>query len=312
MDYSIVLSSLSGESQPLFSVVIPCHNAAKYFSETLDSLVAQTLQDFEVMIVDDFSKDTDELLTVVQNYSDRLNITLVRTSKNINGAAARNLGVALSQGRYIAFLDADDLFLPNKLEVCFAALSNSGTDTSILYSQLMFKNRYSNNFEIRPKYAKTEAQSVGEYLFKCNGLMQTSTLVMSRKLFEQIEFNPLFKRHQDYDFVLRAAAMKFNFLYVDMPLAIWHKPEKRGTTTITKGASTEYSIYWLKQMSAYLSPAEKALYSIKVTAPLAILEGEFRMSFKIYLKNIGKVPVKASLSSFYQSAKNLVKWIYAR
>lgn len=312
MQYTLVLSSSNIESQPLFSVVIPCHNAAKYFSETLESLVKQTEKDFDVVIIDDCSSDSAQLQSVVENFRDKLSLTLVRTAKNINGAGARNLGVELSHGKYIAFLDADDLFEPEKLQVCRDEIAQRSNENFIIYTQLKFKARGNSNFELRPLIGKPQRMTVGEYLFGNSGLMQTSTLVMPRKVFHKIEFNPDFRRHQDYDFVLRAATLGTDFVYIPQPLAVWHKPEKRKTTTITKGASTSYCFYWLEQMQNYLTVKEKALYLIKVAAPIAVLDGKFATALKLYFKNLTQVPLRIFVKSLFQSSKNLMKWVYAR
>jgi len=93
------------------SVVIPAHNAAHFIKETLDSALAQTYPAVEVIVVDDDS--TDETAEIVQAYGKQ--IKLLRQQKQ-GAAAARNLGIRQAQGEYIAFLDADDLWLPEKLE----------------------------------------------------------------------------------------------------------------------------------------------------------------------------------------------------
>lgn len=311
MQYSLVLAPLNTESQPLFSVVIPCHNAAKFFSQTLDSLVAQKEKDFEVVIVDDCSADSNELQKIATDYKDKLALTLIRTHENINGAGARNLGVELSQGKYIAFLDADDLFEQDKLNI-YSQLLGQHDDDVILYSQLKFKSRDETNYQLRPSAGKPKSMRVGEYLFGHNGLMQTSTLAMPKSVFQKVEFNPSFRRHQDYDFVLRAAALGMKFVYIPQPLVIWHKPETRKTTTIKKGASTQYCFYWLNEMRDYLSEREQALYRIKVVAPIAVLDGKFGTAIKLYSSSLSEVPFSHTLKSMYQSLKNLVKWVYAR
>jgi glycosyltransferase involved in cell wall biosynthesis len=98
---------------PTISVVIPTRNRAKYILESLDSVFAQTFTDYEVIVVDDGSTDnTQELLAPLL----RAKKIRYEFGEARGVSAARNRGVALAQGRYIAFLDSDDLFLPTKLE----------------------------------------------------------------------------------------------------------------------------------------------------------------------------------------------------
>ncbi len=98
---------------PTVSVVIPTRNRANYILQALASVFAQSYQDYEIIVVDDGSTDnTEEILTpLVKENKLRYELGEAR-----GVSAARNRGVALAQGRYIAFLDSDDLFLPTKLE----------------------------------------------------------------------------------------------------------------------------------------------------------------------------------------------------
>jgi glycosyltransferase involved in cell wall biosynthesis len=99
------------------SVVIPAYNAAAYLGEALDSVFAQSHRALEVIVVDDGSED--RTAEVASSYGER--IRFVSQARGGNGAA-RNTGIALARGRYLAFLDADDRFLPDKLERQLAAL----------------------------------------------------------------------------------------------------------------------------------------------------------------------------------------------
>lgn len=106
------------------SVIVPAYNVEQYIAATLDSLLRQTLSDFEVIVVDDGS--TDATTRVVESYDDQ-RIFLVRHSKNQGLATARNTGFLHAQGEFIALLDADDLALPTRLAEQVAALENDPT-----------------------------------------------------------------------------------------------------------------------------------------------------------------------------------------
>lgn len=98
--------------QPLISVVIPVHNGARWLGETLDSLYAQGWHDFEIVLIDDAS--TDGLQEVLDHHADPRLIT-IHLGDNVGVSAARNRGIELARGRYIAFCDADDLCHPQRL-----------------------------------------------------------------------------------------------------------------------------------------------------------------------------------------------------
>ena len=102
---------------PKVSVVMPVYNGERFLRESLDSVFAQTFQDFEVLCVDDGS--TDNSAAVFEQYGVRIRVL---RQKNAGQSAARNAGVILAKGQYIAFLDQDDLWYPSKLMRQVAAI----------------------------------------------------------------------------------------------------------------------------------------------------------------------------------------------
>jgi teichuronic acid biosynthesis glycosyltransferase TuaG len=105
--------------EPFISVVIPSYNAAKYLAETLESVRAQTFRNYEVIVVDDGS--TDRTFDIAARFE---GVRRLRQA-NRGAAAARNAGIGAARGAYVAFLDADDLWLPKKLEKQVAYLEQN-------------------------------------------------------------------------------------------------------------------------------------------------------------------------------------------
>ncbi len=116
------------------SVVIPVYNAARFLADTLTSVVGQTYTDYEVLLVDDGS--TDDSGVICQRYA-RTYPDRIRLLRKPNGgpASARNLGIRMAKGQYIAFLDADDLWLPRKLEKQVAYLEAQPADVGLVYTR---------------------------------------------------------------------------------------------------------------------------------------------------------------------------------
>ena len=102
--------------EELISVIIPCYNAEKYISETIESVIKQTYSNWELLVVDDCSTDDSE--NIIKSYAKKdSRIKYYRTESNTGTPAEpRNIGINKAKGEYVALLDADDLFLPNKLE----------------------------------------------------------------------------------------------------------------------------------------------------------------------------------------------------
>ena len=111
------------------SIIIPLFNAEKYIGDCFDSILAQTFQNFEVIVVDDCS--TDKSCAIVDSYRERFNgrIKLVHTRKNSGSATApRNLGIAYSRGEYLYFMDNDDVIMPTALEELYTLAKNFDAD----------------------------------------------------------------------------------------------------------------------------------------------------------------------------------------
>ena len=102
------------------------YNAERFIQNTIDSVLIQTLEDFELIVIDDCSKDRS--FEIVSNYKDP-RIKLIRTVKNYHEWNARNLGLEISNGEYVYFIDHDDMLLPNALEMFWRAVEKSDADS---------------------------------------------------------------------------------------------------------------------------------------------------------------------------------------
>lgn len=112
------------------SVIMPLYNDEIYLARTLESVVSQTLQDIEIIIVDDCS--TDHSVDIVKEFMKwDGRIRLVQQEKNRGGGAARNTGMALAKGAYLSFLDSDDYFYPNMLDEAYQRIVDMGADICV-------------------------------------------------------------------------------------------------------------------------------------------------------------------------------------
>ena len=114
---------------PSISVIIPLYNAEKYIADCLDSILAQTFQDFEVIVVDDCS--TDGSPAIVESYREKFGgrLTISRMNKNSGCAAVpKNKGLTFSRGEYVSFIDADDAITPTAFEELYSVAKNFNAD----------------------------------------------------------------------------------------------------------------------------------------------------------------------------------------
>ena len=116
------------------TVITPTYNRAEYLGKAIESVMAQTLEDFELIVVDDNRTDSvarKATEQVMKNYTDS-RIRYIQNPKNIGGAASRNVGISEAKGEYIAFLDDDDMYLPDRLETQYKQMATNNWDVSVM------------------------------------------------------------------------------------------------------------------------------------------------------------------------------------
>jgi glycosyltransferase involved in cell wall biosynthesis len=168
-------------STPMVSVIIPTYNRAAEIPRCLDSLVAQTLRDFEVLVCDDGSKD--DTGAAVEKYKDRLDVGY-HWAENFGGPARpRNRGIQLARGRYVAFLDSDDWWAPRKLEKSVAALE-AGAD--LVYHDMHLVRSAGQTVFWRRARTRPLVQPVFADLLRNSNGLTTSSVVARRELLQRI------------------------------------------------------------------------------------------------------------------------------
>jgi glycosyltransferase involved in cell wall biosynthesis len=178
---------------PFASVVVPAYNSEKTVAETLRSLLRQTFTNLEVVVVDDGS--TDGTASVVESFSDG-RVRLVR-QRNRGLAGAHNTGVHNARGRYIGFCDADDLWLPEKLELHVAHLeSHPEVGISFSGSQLIDEAGDPIGVSQRPRLRDITAA----HIFKRNPIGNGSSAVIRRKALDDLAYRPVGEQDRDWWF----------------------------------------------------------------------------------------------------------------
>ncbi len=196
---------------PRVSVIIPTYNRANYICEAIDSVLSQTYTDYEIMVIDDGS--TDNTKGVLQPYSSKIKY-LFQENRGI--AAARNYGIRNSTGEFIAMLDSDDQWLPEKLKIQVATIS-SNPELAFVCSGSYVIDGDGKIIDIWKKSRKLNSETF-DNLYKKDFVL-TLTVLLRRTHFEAIDgFDDEYKVSQDYELWLRLAK-RYKFYYINLPLA---------------------------------------------------------------------------------------------
>ena len=178
------------ERQPLVSVIMPAYNAGKYIEEAIRSVIAQTVTDWELLVIDDCS--TDETCAIVAKLAEQdERIRLFRNEENRGVARTRNRGLDLCRGQYVALLDRDDLWLPEKLAKQLQQLRDTGAELGYCSYAMIDKNGCS----IRADYLVPEAATY-EWILREN-VIGCSTAIMTQHVAKRNKFSTDFY-HEDY------------------------------------------------------------------------------------------------------------------
>ena len=199
---------------PLISVIIPAYNAEQTISETVRSVLKQTLSDFEVIIIDDGSQDlTLEILSGITDSRIK-----VFSHPNAGACVSRNRGFAQAQGEFIAFLDADDLWTPDKLEAQLAALQ-ANPQAAVAYSWTNCIDE-AGQFLRRGNHLSLNGDIYAELLLS-DVLENGSTSLIRREALAAVGgFDESLAAAQDWDLYLRLA-VNYQFVVVPSPQVLY-------------------------------------------------------------------------------------------
>jgi glycosyltransferase involved in cell wall biosynthesis len=238
----------------LVSVVIPTLNRPELLRKAVLSALRQTYSPIEVIaVIDGEDPATEETLASIGD--ERLRV--IPLAVNLGGSEARNIGVRAAKGDWIAFLDDDDEWLPHKIARQMEAAKASQARFPVISSRLIVRTPDCDL--IRPIHPIDSRLPVSEQLF-CRKTfadgpytMQTSTLLTRREALLAIPFRSGLQRHQDWDWLLRAAwNPKVAFHFVPEPLTIFRVNDNR--QSVGRAHDWHFSLRWAREMRGYFTP----------------------------------------------------------
>jgi len=262
---------------PLVSVVIPTKGRPELLARAVDSVLAQTMADLEIIVV----VDGDDPATVAQLglvTDGRLRFQVNALSRG--SGAARNQGGADARGQWIGFLDDDDEWLPTKLERQLA-LGEAVADRIILSCRSTYETPLGVSVRPRTPYANT--MPFDEWLFDRRRLfggesfIQTSSLLMPTVLFRESGF-PDHGQHEDWEMVIIALKYRKIALATAPEILVRHYAEA-ARPSLTQGNRIEGSLRWLDRLQTSLSPRSYSGFCLTVVAQQAARHGHWRDFF---------------------------------
>jgi glycosyltransferase involved in cell wall biosynthesis len=293
--------------KPFFSIIIPVFNRDKPLANALESVLSQSVQDFEVIIIDDGSKEdiAKQIEKLVSSFEDN-RLKLLKHSKNINGAAARNTGINASVGRFVCFLDSDDCWLPNKLQFVQERIHSSNANEFFLIHHQYCNSKSGVLSEPIPSNAKLVQESVAHYSFVTNNIggIQSSTICMPLQFAKICLFNEGFSGHQDWDLTLQVGALTDDFRFINETLTIRGKDSQ---DSVAESLDWQYSLWFYSQMSNYFENKSASYYFQRVVLKKAKFSIQLAPVFfnTLFLRVLLSKPYYTFKHSVLFLAKNL-------
>jgi len=284
---------------PEVSVVIPSYNRAQFIERSVRSALQQTYKDIEVIVVDDGSNDgTDIRIDNLKKIDSRLRY--LKHDINQGAQAARNTGINAARGKYVAFLDSDNEWLPNKLERQMLLFENNDRKIGVVYSG--FTWQYADG---RPSREQVPCYRGNIYKIALRQwIADTSTLLVCKDVFRMCGlFDELIRSYQEWDFCIRLAKHT-EFDFVNEPLVVYHVHEQ---PTISKNLRLDACGY-LDVITSHREEILKELGKHVFSKHLAAAAHRFaRVSDFVTARELASQAVK--LSPFYGRGSGIIFWI---
>ena len=260
----------------MISVIIPTYNRERTLLRAVNSVLGQTYGNIELIVVDDGSKDgTADSLKEISDPR----LRLVRTESNMGACAARNLGIAMAQGEWVAFQDSDDFWYPEKLEKQLAALVSHHADIVFCAMRLTRPDGKTGSAVPDPSLPS------GEYLYEKlleRSIASTQVILGRRECFLCEPFDDQMPRMQDWDLVLRLSK-KYRIYFLNEVLADAFLQPDSLTMRTGKGLSAYRRIYEKNKAAIEGDPKIKAQH-IALEGHLITLAGKNPAAF--YWRNL--------------------------
>ena len=219
----------------LVSIILPYYKKRIFIHKTINSILAQTYKNFEIIIIYDDENLTDFLLLESIKKADS-RIFLLKNNKNIGAGLSRNVGINHSKGKFIAFIDGDDLWDKNKLELQIDYMKNKNYQITHTAYHIIDEDDKVTGLR------KSKNLDYNNLINSCD--VGLSTVILNKELLNiDISF-PNFKTKEDYFLWLKLSKENYIFNYIDEPLSNWRKTKNSLSSSITQKIADSFRVYY--------------------------------------------------------------------
>jgi glycosyltransferase involved in cell wall biosynthesis len=253
---------------PIVTVVIPTLNRPSLLIRAVESVIRQTFQNLEVVVIIDGSDPaTTEALERVGDPR----LRYIELTQKVGGSEARNIGAREAKGHWIALLDDDDEWLPNKLEKQLESVQSAKSESLLVTSQYICRASDAPDV-VRPRRLPKPGEVISEFMFDYLCYFQTSTFLCSRQLFLKVPFDRSLPFFQDIDWFLRIShEADFQLLVVAEPLSIYYMPA--GRASITSATNWKSRLQWGRSRRHLLSKRAYSHFIVGTCVGRAVQDG---------------------------------------
>jgi glycosyltransferase involved in cell wall biosynthesis len=245
------------DAPPLFTVILPCRGREALLRRALRSVAAQTVSDWEAVVVDDAS--ATPLAPVVEAFGDP-RMRCLRLDRNLGPGGAREAGLTVARGRFVAFLDSDDLWRPRTLATHERRLKRGDMRVSVVGAEV----QEGRGRRRRPDRPGRPGERVGAFLFVANQYAQISGVAAPTSLARRAGFGGL-RQYEDWHFLLRAQALGAEVVLDDAPLVV--RAGRGRTDSLGAEDDRDRAIAFLHAAGSALRPIERDGFALRCLGP---------------------------------------------
>lgn len=302
----------------LVSVIIPSYNSASFIKAAIDSVLTQTYKNYEIIVIDDGS--TDDTRIVLKPYLEKKLIKYIyQNNKGVSGA--RNTGIKIAIGKYIKFLDADDILLPECLQKQVNFLEKN-KNFGIVYSDFCYFNKKKQFFRLGHHLTNAEKiHPVGNILshLLMGNFIATDTLLFRKSVIDNVGlFNESLSHLEDWEYLLRTAIARFRFGYVKEVLVLCLLRQNSLSRNTLAMAHCKYQVVKNMESNFLNINIRRALKLAQYSYSIALLQNnkikEGRVILKEIISNIN-TPIQKKITGFIYlifSSFYLTNWLFYR